>query len=194
MAAQLMIDYITSLDGYGSAEGWPGLWGMGGQEYFAWLEQDGAQEFTLLMGAKTYRMFADFAASGQEDMQQLTESPKVVFSRRLQEPLDWANTTLVDGDAVEAVRSMKNDGDVGLRTLGSPSLCRSLLAAGLVDRYRVVVFPVVNGATGADRMYDGWPDVALEVVETRTFDGKLQLFEYAPTVLDRPPAPVEPTA
>jgi len=194
MAAHLMIDYITSLDGYGSAEGWPGLWGMGGPEYFAWLGEDGAQDFTLLMGARTYRMFADFAASGQQDLQELTATPKVVFSRHLHEPLAWANTTLVGGDAVEAVRSMKNDADVALRTLGSPSLCRSLLKAGLVDRYRVVVFPVVNGATGADRMYDGWPDVALEVIETRTFDGRLQLFEYKPTVLDGPPTLVEPEA
>lgn len=194
MATELMVDYITSLDGYGSAEGWPGLWGMGGPEYFAWLGEDGAQRHTLLMGANTYRLFAGMAASGEEGMEELTATPKVVFSRNLHEPLDWANTTLVTGDAVEAVRSMKEDGDVALRTIGSPSLCRSLLEAGLVDRYRVVVFPVVNGATGADRMYDGWPDVALEVVETRTFDGRLQMFEFAPTVLDGPPAAPEPSA
>lgn len=187
MAAQLMIDYITSLDGYGSAEGWPGLWGMGGPEYFAWLGEDGEQEFTLLMGATTYRLFADFAASGEQEVQALTDTRKVVFSRHLEEPLEWANTTLVDGDAVEAVRAMKDGEDVALRSLGSPSLARSLLEAGLVDRYRVVVFPVVNGATGDDRMYDGWPDVALEVVQSRTFDGRLQLFEYVPTVLDGPP-------
>jgi dihydrofolate reductase len=102
-------------------------------------------------------------------------------------PLSWANSTLVDDDAPAAVRALKEESQVPLRTIGSPSLCRSLLAAGLVDRYRVVVFPVVNGATGHDRIYDGWPDVRLEMVESRTFDGGLQLLEFVPTVLDGPP-------
>jgi len=184
--AELMIDYITSLDGFGSADGWPGLWGMGGPEYFAFLEQDAKEEYTTLMGATTYRLFAGFAESGEEDMAELTARPKVVFSRTLREPLAWGNTTLVAGDAVEWVRAAKQ-GAVGLRTIGSPRLCRSLLVAGLVDRYRVVVFPVVNGATGHDRMYDGWPDVALEPIAGRTLDGALQLLEFAPTVLDGPP-------
>lgn len=184
--AELMIDYITSLDGYGSAEGWPGLWGMGGPEYFEFLAEDAKREYTVLMGAHTYRLFADFARSGEEDMAEMTSRPKVVFSRSLDEPLEWANSTLVTGDAVEWVRSKKEEG-VDLRTIGSPSLCRSLLKAGLVDRYRVVIFPVVNGATGDDRIYDGWPDVMLQPTLTRTLDGRLQLLEAVPTLLDGPP-------
>lgn len=185
---ELMIDYITSLDGYGAAEGWPGLWGLGGPEYFAWLGEDAKREYTLLMGANTYRLFAGFAESGEEGIEELAATPKVVFSRTLAAPLSWANTTLVDQDAVAVVRSMKQDGQSPLRTIGSPSLCRSLLKAGLVDRYRVVVFPVVNGVTGSDRIYDGWPDVALQMVDSRTFDGRLQLMEFVPTVLTGPPA------
>ena len=117
-----------------------------------------------------------------------TDSSKVVFSSTLTEPLEWANTRLVAGDAVEAVRRMKEEDASELRTLGSVSLCRSLIAAGLVDRFRVVVFPVVTGATGQDRIYDGYPDVGLELIESRTFGGGLQLLEYRPTVLDGPPA------
>jgi dihydrofolate reductase len=101
--------------------------------------------------------------------------------------VDWANTSLVSTDAVEAVRAMKQQSDLPLRTLGSISLCRSLLRAGLVDRFRTVIFPVITGATGADRIFDGYPDVRLELIESRLFDGKLQLLEYAPTVLDAPP-------
>ena len=82
---------------------------------------------------------------------------------------------------------MKATGDRSLRTLGSLTLCRSLLSAGLVDRFRVVVFPVITGSTGHDRIYDGYPDVALEMVDHRTFDGRTQLLEYLPTVLDGPP-------
>ena len=79
---------------------------------------------------------------------------------------------------------MKEDGDTELRTLGSLSLCRALITAGLVDRFRVVVFPVVTGVTGRERIYDGYPDLALDLVESRTLDGRLQLLEFAPTVLD----------
>lgn len=82
---------------------------------------------------------------------------------------------------------MKRHGTRPLRTLGSLTLCRSLLRAGLVDRFRVVVFPVITGATGRERIFDQYPDVTLDLVESRTFDGRLQLLEYVPTVLDGPP-------
>ncbi len=184
--AELMLDVITSVDGYSAAEGWPGLWGMGGPEYFAWLGED-AGDATLLMGATTYRLFADFAESGEEDMSELTSRRKVVFSSTLEEPLTWDNTLLVRTDPVDAVRALKEDGGSPLRTIGSATLCRSLLAAGLVDRLRVVVFPVVNGATGQDPFYEGWPDVTLETVEHRTFDGRLQMYEYVPQIVTSPP-------
>jgi riboflavin biosynthesis pyrimidine reductase len=93
----------------------------------------------------------------------------------------------VRGDAVEHVRAMKAEGTGLLSTLGSLSLSRSLLRAGLVDRFRVVMFPVITGATGAERIYDGYPDVALEMIDHRTFDGRIQLVEYRPTVLEHPP-------
>ncbi len=83
---------------------------------------------------------------------------------------------------------MKDDrGSSSMRTMGSLTLCRSLLEAGLVDRFRVVVFPVITGSTGQERIYDGYPDVALHMVNSRTFDGRIQLLEYVPTVLEGPP-------
>ncbi len=185
----LMVDFITSLDGYGAAEGWPGWWGMESPEYLGWLGEQ--PEHTILMGATTYRLMAAFAASGEEGVDMLDPMSKVVFSSSLTEPLAWANTRLVTGDAVEAVRAMKQDSRTELRTLGSVSLCRSLLTAGLVDRFQVVVFPVITGATGQDRIYDGYPDVRLDLVESRTFEGGLQLLEYVPTVLDGPPGTAE---
>ena len=120
-------------------------------------------------------------------MRPLTSASKVVFSSTLTEPLGWARTRLVRGDAVEEVRRLKEEGDLPLRTLGSLSLGRALLEAGLVDRYRLVVFPFITGATGTERVFEGYPDVALELVESRTFDGGLQLLDYRPTVLEGPP-------
>lgn len=186
--SELLVDLITSLDGYGAAEGWPGFWGLQGPEYLAWLADRPEADYTVLMGANTYRLMARLAAEGEPGTDELTGMPKIVFSTTLSEPLAWANTRLVAEDALEVVRSMKKDGSSGsLRTLGSLTLCRSLLQAGLVDRFRVVVFPVITGSSGHDRIYDGYPDVALEMVDSRTFDGRIQLLEYAPRVLAGPP-------
>jgi len=183
----LTIDFICSLDGYGAAEGWPGLWGMGGPEYFEWLGSTPDKDYPILMGATTYRLMSAFAAGGEEGVGVLDAIPKYVFSSTLEEPLTWANSALVRDDAVEYVRQLKEESDSPLRTLGSIALCRALLNAGLVDRYRVVIFPVITGATGQDRIFDGYPDVRLDLVESRTFDGRLQLLEYVPTVLEGPP-------
>jgi dihydrofolate reductase len=184
---ELLIDFITSLDGYGAADGWPGWWGLEGPEYLAWLERQPEADYTLLMGANTYRVMSRFATHGEPGTEGLAGLSKVVFSTSLTGPLSWPNTRLVDHDPVEAVRRMKATESRSMRTIGSLTLCRSLLRAGLVDRFRVVVFPVITGSTGRDRIYDGYPDVALEMVGSRTFDGRLQLLEYLPTVLAGPP-------
>src|SRR6187431_3125292 len=118
--SELLVDFITSLDGYASGQGWPGFWGLEGPEYLAWLAEQ--PEVTYVMGANTYRLMSGFAAgempAGTEEFRpeeeasvdELTRASKVVFSASLEEPLTWANATLVRGDAVEAVRAMKEDG------------------------------------------------------------------------------------
>ena len=194
-SAVLMVDLIVSLDGYASAEGWPGWWGLEGPEYLAWLEQEGKKDCTFLLGANTYRVMSSMSEEAAADgsvfskdeggaLTGLAAVPKIVFSSTLQAPLTWPNSELITGDAVEAVTAMKRNMAGVLSTLGSLSLCRSLLTAGLVDRFRLVVFPVITGRTGRERIYDGYPDVSLEMVDSRTFDGRLQLLEYVPTVLD----------
>ncbi|MDX6301013.1 MAG: hypothetical protein QOF53_2227 [Nocardioidaceae bacterium] len=184
---ELVVDFITSLDGYASAEGWPGWWGLEGPEYLAWLGENPESEYLVLMGAKTYRLMYGFTKGGEPGTDVLGGMSKVVFSSTLTEPLAWEHSTLVPGEAAEAVLKMKEQGDRSMRTIGSLTLCRSLLAAGLVDRFRVVMFPVITGATGQERIYDGYPDVALDMTESRTFDGQIQLVEYVPRVLDGPP-------
>lgn len=197
--SELLVDFITSLDGYASAQGWPGWWGLEGPEYLAWLDERSERDYTILMGATTYRLMYGFAAESNSSLEsepasdedsavaELTRRPKVVFSSTLKAPLPWANTRLVSGDAVNVVAAMKRDG-TNMTTLGSLSLCRSLLKAGLVDRFRVVVFPVITGSTGRERIYDGYPDVGLEMVSSRTFDRRIQLLEYSPTLLSGPPS------
>src|SRR3977135_3310438 len=122
------------------------------------------------MGAKTYRLMSGFAggkmpegtdefsADEEASVGGLTGASKVVFSSSLEHPLTWAHSTLVRSEAVEAGRAMKEEGSGLLSTLGSLTLCRSRLRGGLVDRFRVVMFPVITGATGSERIYDGYPD------------------------------------
>jgi dihydrofolate reductase len=183
---ELLIDFITSLDGYGAADGWPGWWGLEGPEYLGWLGDQPEAQYTVLMGATTYRVMSGFAAEGEPGTDALAGMSKIVFSTTLNPPLAWANTQLVTQDAVEVVREMKDTGSTSMRTIGSLTLCRSLLNAGLADRFRVVVFPVITGRTGRERIYDGYPDVALQMIGSRTFDRRIQLLEYVPTVLTKP--------
>lgn len=180
---ELLVDFITSLDGYGAAEGWPGWWGLEGPEYLGWLDDQPEAEYTVLMGATTYRLMHGFATGGEPGTDALEGMSKVVFSRTLDAPLDWANSTLISTDPAQAVRDLKASGAPSMRTIGSLTLCRSLLDAGLVDRFRVVVFPVITGSTGRDRIYDDYPDVSLEMIDHRTFDGRIQLLEYRPSAL-----------
>ncbi|HZT45922.1 MAG TPA: dihydrofolate reductase family protein [Gaiellaceae bacterium] len=184
---ELLVDFISSLDGYASAEGWPGWWGLQGPEYLAWLAEQPEATYTILMGATTYRVMSRFAAEGEPGTDALAGMKKVVFSTTLSEPLSWANTRLVAGDAAEAVREMKAADSESMRTMGSLTVCRSLLNAGVVDRFRVVVFPVITGRSGRERIYDAYPDVGLEMIGSRTFDGRIQLLEYVPTILPGPP-------
>lgn len=178
----LTIDLISSLDGYAAAEGWPGYWGLEGPELFEWFEKELARDQTLVMGAATYRAMSAIVAEVEDpSFARLNELPKVVFSSSLRPPLSWANTRLVADDAVAGIRALK-EGPAPLRTLGSISMGRSLLAAGLVDRFRVIVFPVITGASGRDPIYAGMPDVDLEMVLSRTLDGRLQVLEYVPAL------------
>jgi dihydrofolate reductase len=184
---ELLIDFITSLDGYAAAEGWPGWWGLEGPEYLTWLAEQPEADYTVLMGAATYRVMSRFAVEGEPATDVLAGMSKVVFSSTLNDPLSWPNTQLVAQDPVAAVREMKDKASKPMRTIGSLTLVRSLLKAGLVDRFRVVVFPVITGSSGRERIYDGYPDVALDMISSRTFDGRIQLLEYVPAILAGPP-------
>lgn len=190
---ELLIDVITSLDGYASAEGWPGWWGREGPEYLRWLDHQPEKSHRLLMGTTTYTVMSGMSRAARdgeagiseeeaETLVALDDADKVVVSSSLEEPLGWPHTELVRDDAAAAVRRMKAEGQ-SLRTLGSLDLCRSLMAAGVVDRLRLVIFPVITGVSGRERIFDGFGDVALTMLSSRLFDGRLQMVEYAPRPL-----------
>ena len=143
----------------------------------------------MVFGANTYRLFVQMLASSNEESEvrdpwvtQMWNMPATVVSTTLEEPLDWPNATLVSGDAVDVVARLKEESEVPLRSHGSLSMNRALMAAGLVDRVQVTLFPVITGQTGLDPIFQGAADFDLELVENRTLDGHIQELIYRPTL------------
>jgi dihydrofolate reductase len=179
----LTIDLFSSVDGYAAGEGWPGYYGKEGPELFAWLDEKLAEDHVIVMGATTYRMMSEIVATGDDPtFARMAEIPKVVFSSTLEPPLSWANTQIVAEDAATALRRMKAEGTLPMRTMGSISLDGSLLRAGIVDVVQVVIFPVVTATTGREPIYANWPDLDLELESTRTLDGRMQVMRYVPAL------------
>ncbi len=177
----LSVDYFTSLDGYAGADGMEAYFGLAGPGLFDWINEQLERDHVMLMGANTYRVMAEIVAGGDDPtFPRMAELPKVVFSSTIRPPLSWANTRLIGRDTVTAVAELKATEALPLRTIGSLSLSRSLLAAGLVDRVRIMLFPLILGRSGREQIFDGLPDVNLTMVSSRVLDGRLQLLEYVP--------------
>ena len=172
MTATYTFDVFSSLDGYGAASAnWTGYWGKQGPELLDHRLALFDQEQRMVFGAKTHRLFAEMLASSAEDSEvrdpwvtAMWKMPATVVSSTLEEPLDWPNATVVSGDAVDVVARLKEESDVPLRSHGSLSMNRALMAAGLVDRVQVTLFPVITGETGLDPIFGGAADFDLELI------------------------------
>ena len=191
MTATYTFDVFSSLDGYGGVSGgdWGGYWGKQGPELLRRRLALYSDDQRMIFGANTYRAFAEMLASSTEEsdvrdpwVTRMTSLPAVVVSTTLEGPLDWLNATVVSGDAVEVVARLKQESDVPLRSHGSLSMNRALMAAGLVDRVQVTVFPVITGQTGLDRIFEGAADFDLELLEWRTLDAGTVELTYRPTL------------
>lgn len=179
--ASFTVDFFSSLDGNGSARGWPGYWGKEGPELREDRVRTFAQDQVLVFGATTFREFRRFVVEYDEPYyDSLNALPKIVFSSTLEEPLGWQNSTLLTEDAVTAIERLKRESDTPLRSHGSISLNRALLAAGLVDRLEVMVFPAVTGRAGYAALFHDGPEFDLELVESTVLDGRTQKLVYIP--------------
>ncbi|MFL6075559.1 MAG: dihydrofolate reductase family protein [Mycobacteriales bacterium] len=190
MTATYTFDVFCSLDGYGSHHGdWGGYWGKQGPELLAHRLAQYEEKQRMVFGANTYRLFArilgsstDGSEAGDPWVTRMRNLPATVVSTTLQGPLDWPDATVISGDAVDVVARLKEESDVPLRSHASLSMNRALLAAGLVDRVQVTVIPVITGQTGTEPIFRGAADFDLELLETRTLDGRLQELIYRPTL------------
>ncbi|WP_217207015.1 dihydrofolate reductase family protein [Streptomyces sp. AC550_RSS872] len=190
MTATYTFDVFCSLDGYGAAGGdWTGYWGKQGPELLDHRLAVYGEEQRMVFGAHTYRAFAQMLAESTEEsdvrapwVTRMRNLPTTVVSTTLEGPLDWPDATLVSGDAVDVVARLKEESEVPLRSHGSLSLNRALMAAGLVDRLQVTLFPVITGRTGSDPIFRGAADFDLELLENRTLDGHIQELVYRPVL------------
>jgi dihydrofolate reductase len=191
MTASYTFDIFSSLDGFGSVSGgdYGGYWGKQGPELLEHRLALFGDDQRMVFGANTYRLFAQlFAPSGAEPavhdpwMTRMRSMPLHVVSSTLHDPLDWPRAKVERGDATEIVRRLKQESDVPLRSHGSLSLNRALMAAGLVDRVQVTIFPVITGQTGDAPIFAGAADFDLELIEGRTLDGNIQELTYRPAL------------
>ena len=181
MSTTFTVDFFCTIDGYGMAHGWPGYWGKEGPELIEDRVRTFAQDQVLVFGATTFREFRKFVTLFDEPYyRSLDELPKIVFSSTLEEPLGWQNSTVLREDVVTAIERLKRTTDVPMRSHGSISLNRALLAAGLVDRVGVMMFPAVSGRAGAAALFHDGAELDLELIESTVLDGRTHKLVYAP--------------
>lgn len=191
MTATYTFDVFSSLDGFGGVSGgdWGSYRGKQGPELLDRRLALYGEKQRMVLGANTYRLFAQMLAVSTEDsdvrdpwVTRMRHLPATVVSTSLDGPLEWPDATVVRGDAVDVVGRLKEESEVPLRSHGSLSMNRALMAAGLVDRVQVTLFPVITGQTGDDRIFQGAADFDLELIASRTLDGNIQELVYRPTL------------
>ncbi len=193
MSTTFTVDFFCSLDGYGSARDWPGYWGKEGPEVIEDRVRTFAQDQVLVFGATTFREFRHFITMFDEPYyERMNQLPKLVFSSTLEEPLGWRNSTVLNEDAVTAIERLKRTTDVPMRSHGSITLNRALLAADLVDRLEVIIFPAVTGRAGEAALFHGGAELDLELIESTVLDGRTQKLVYAPQLHGEVPEGVGP--
>jgi dihydrofolate reductase len=190
MPATYTFDVVSTLDGFASFESgdWGPFWGKGGRELLDHRLAAYSDEQRLVLGANTYRQFVELLGPSTEAEQldplnaRMRSLPLTVVSSTLEAPLDWPGSTVESGDAVDIVARLKDESEVPLRSHGSLSLNRALMAAGLVDRVQLTIFPVITGQTGVEPIFQGAADFDLELIESRTLDSHTQELVYRPSL------------
>ncbi|MER7565204.1 dihydrofolate reductase family protein [Streptomyces sp. NPDC097941] len=190
MTATYTFDFFCSLDGYGAAGGdWTGYWGKQGPELLDRRLDVYGTEQRMVFGAHTFRDFAQMLAESSEGadvrdpwVTRMRNLPTTVVSTTLEDSLGWPDAAVVSGDAVDVVARLKEESEVPLRSHGSLAMNRALMAAGLVDRLHVTLFPVITGRTGLAPIFQDAADFDLELMESRTLDGNIQELVYRPTL------------
>lgn len=188
MGSMLTVDLFLSVDGWAGSAGLPGYFGYLGPELEGWIATELAAPQRVVMGRRTYELLAGLPDEARdESWHRMARLDTVVFSRTLRQAA-WPNTRICGRDLAGEIRTMKADGGAPLRTMGSLSLVRQLAGVGLVDRLRLLTFPLIAGDAGREAAFASMASADLELVDHRTLDGRILLVEYRPTGEDIPRA------
>lgn len=178
---KLIVEAEVSLDGVMDGES-PDFW----QQIFQFHSPDVSQYLkdllfmpdALVMGRRTYEGFAQVWPTRQgADADRINAMPKYVASRTLKDPLEW-NSTLIRGDAAEAIRKLKQEPGGNLLQYGIGELTHTLLKQGLVDEVRLIVFPFTYGKGG--RIFDSMGVHTFKLLETKPFTSGAIVLHYQP--------------
>jgi dihydrofolate reductase len=189
---KLIVGAFLSLDGVMQGPGGPDEDREGGFDLGGWLVPYADEDMgnfmvesitstdALLLGRKTYEIFAAHWPKVTDENDpiatKLNSMPKYVASRTL-DRVEWNNSTLLKGDAAEAVAELKRQAGGDLQTQGSTDLAQTLIRHDLVDEYRLLVYPVVLGK-GKRLFREGNPPAALRLVDTKTSSTGIAMHTY----------------
>jgi dihydrofolate reductase len=177
----LIADLFVSVDGWARGENSPGYFGYYGPDLGRWIDEASSRPQHVLMGRRTYEALDSVPSEARDEgYQRMTRLPVTVFSRTLTS-VEWPGASIESRNLVESVRELKQTADTPIRTMGSLSVVKQLLNAGLVDRLRLMVFPLLVGPGGREAMFDGVDETDLALVDQRVLDDRVLLVEYAPT-------------
>ncbi len=178
---ELIADLFISLDGFASGTDEEAYFGYDGPDLSSWVQTELNRPQVILMGRNTYVALAGFAATATDSgSARMRELPKLVFSNTLDEPLTWNNTHVIAGDLAQQLRTLKQQPGEPIRSIGSIQLVKGLMQVGLLDRLRLMVFPLILGDTGREPIYADLQRTALRLVETKVLDSRIVLLEYEP--------------
>lgn len=176
---ELSADLFISLDGFASGVHEAAYFGYFGPDLGDWVRKQLDEPQVILMGRVTYEILAQFSASATDAVSaRMSALPKTVCSSTLHRPLAWKNTSLVKGAVADEIKELKQQEGDPLRCIGSIRLVKSLVKLGLVDRLRLMVFPLILGENGKEPIYADYPRLPLELVNTTVLDSRLILLEY----------------
>src|SRR5262245_26353249 len=173
LMSEVVCELIVSLDGFAKGQRSPGYYGYFGPDFDNWIKTNSALPHRTLIGRKTYELMNSIpAAVRDEGWQIMAKTQGWLFSKTLKTS-EWSGLTVVSDDLVDFVRELKRSDGPELRTLGSMSLVRQMLVAGLVDRLKLVVCPLIIPQTGAEPTFEGLPDIGFELVSNKVLDGRV---------------------
>lgn len=184
--SQLVSELIVTLDGFAQGRSSPPYFGYFAPDFADWVKTNSASSHRMLIGRRTYEALAELPDAVRDDgWRSMVATPGWLFSSTIR-TTDWPGLTIVRTDLVGFVRDLKHKDGPELRILGSLSLVRQLLAAGLVDRLKLIVCPLVLPQTGMEPVFKGLPDMGFDLLSTTVLDERVLLLEYRPA--GAPPA------